>query len=198
MEATPGFSERIKRLLLGAPRPVHWCRAVMEAETARLVRSIDPARLDALEISGDKWRDFGFKSYEDLHYPHFDICKPRLARAYDIVILEQVLEHVRTPYRAVRAIFDLLNAGGYCLVTAPFLIRLHAHPDDCSRWTELGLKYFLAEAGFPLERIHTGSWGNRACVIANLYRFVTYRPRVHSLKNETAFPLVVWALAQKP
>jgi SAM-dependent methyltransferase len=197
MEGHPGLYERTKRLVLGAPRPVHWARAVMDEETARLVRAIHPEQLDVLEISGDRWRQFGFKSYLDAHYPEFDVCEPRLARTFDLIIIEQVLEHVLTPYRAVRALHGLLNPGGYCLVTTPFLIRIHEGPDDCSRWTETGLKYLLAEAGFPLDRIHTGSWGNRACVISNLYRFMAFRPRFHSLKNDPTFPIVVWALAQK-
>jgi len=35
-------------------------------------------------------------------------------------------------------------------------------PVDCSRWTPLGMTYFLSEAGCPIEVIKTGSWGNRA------------------------------------
>jgi hypothetical protein len=46
--------------------------------------------------------------------------------------------------------------------------------------------------------VTTGSWGNRACVKANLNRWPRYgygwrRPLV----NEPAFPLLVWAFAQK-
>ena len=44
---------------------------------------------------------------------------------------------------------------------------LHGYPIDCSRWTELGLKHFLAECGFPIEDFKTGSWGNRASVKAS-------------------------------
>jgi SAM-dependent methyltransferase len=193
----PGLFPWLKNTLLGPAGRSHWCRTVMDAETATLVRALDPSRLDALEISGDKWMRFGFQSYLAVHYPEFDICSPTLDRRYDIVIAEQVLEHVLTPYRAVRAMHDLLTPGGYCLITTPFLIRVHAGPHDCTRWTATGLKYFLAECGFPLDRIHADMWGNRACAIANLYRFVAYRPRVHSLKNEPDFPVAVWALAQR-
>jgi hypothetical protein len=68
---------------------------------------------------------------------------------------------------------------------------------DCSRWTETGLQYFLAEAGFDLDGIKTGSWGNRACVKANFTAWARYRSRLHSLRNERAYPVVVWALARK-
>jgi hypothetical protein len=101
------------------------------------------------------------------------------------------------PYRAGRNVYQMLNPGGYVLVTTPFLIRIHDQPVDCSRWTELGLKHLLAECGFPMKNIRTGSWGNRACVIANFTEWPHYAPQQHSLDNEPNFPLVVWALAQK-
>jgi hypothetical protein len=60
------------------------------------------------------------------------------------------------------------------------------------------MKYLLAEAGFPMEKIVTGSWGNRACVKANLRSFPGWARRgFGSLKNEPDYPVVVWALAQK-
>ena len=60
------------------------------------------------------------------------------------------------------------------------------------------LKHFLAEAGFPLDQIQTGSWGNRACVIANLASFLTsYDPDEHPLQNEPDVPYHVWALARR-
>ena len=63
----------------------------------------------------------------------------------------------------------------------------------------MGFKYFLAECGFPLEAIRTGSWGNSSCVKANLKRnWVRYRKHIHSLRNEPKLPYVVWALARKP
>ncbi|NJM60946.1 MAG: hypothetical protein HC849_13210 [Oscillatoriales cyanobacterium RU_3_3] len=94
-------------------------------------------------------------------------------------------------------IYQMLDRNGYFLITIPFLIRIHDYPADCSRWTETGIKYLLAECGFNLERIQTGSWGNRACIVANFSRWEYYNPAIHSLANEPDFPLVVWALAQK-
>ena len=91
----------------------------------------------------------------------------------------------------------MLRAGGYFLVSTPFLVRIHDYPVDCTRWTEIGLKYFLAECGFALDGIQTGSWGNRACVKANFGGWVRYRRRLHNLKNEPDVPYHVWALARK-
>ena len=91
----------------------------------------------------------------------------------------------------------MLAPGGYFLLSTPFLIRIHNNPTDCSRWTEVGMKHFLAECGFPLEKVQTGSWGNRSCVVGNFETFVPYRSRLHSLRNEPKYPMVIWALAQK-
>jgi hypothetical protein len=90
----------------------------------------------------------------------------------------------------------MLNPGGVLLVTTPFLIRIHEEPNDCSRWTETGMKYLLAECGFDLAHIKTGSWGNEACVKANLPGWVTWKERIHSLENDRRFPIVVWCFAE--
>lgn len=175
----------------------HWARTVMYQECFKLIRALDPAQLDALEISaGDKWQQLGFRSFTEANFPEFDICQDKLDRCFDIVIADQVFEHLLWPYRAGKNVYDMLRPGGHFMITTPFLIRVHAVPLDCSRWTELGLKHFLAECGFSLACIQTGSWGNRACVKAN-FRHWARRGWFGSLKNEPDFPVAVWALAQK-
>lgn len=91
----------------------------------------------------------------------------------------------------------MLDNGGFFLITTPFLIKVHNVPFDCSRWTASGLKHFLAECGFSLEKIFTDSWGNKACVVGNLDKWEKYNKHFHSLKNDPEFPIVVWGLAQK-
>ena len=150
-----------------------------------------------LEISGSDWRDFSFRSYESVEFPNFDICKEMLNSKFDLIIAEQVFEHLLWPYRAGRNVYQMLDMGGYFLITTPFLVRIHECPVDCSRWTEAGLRYLLAECGFSLENIETGSWGNRACIRANEKHWVAYRGWFHSLRNEPDFPVSVWALARK-
>lgn len=176
-----------------------WMRVVMNAELEKRIAGLNPSTLKACEISGRKWdRPNLFREYRALDYPEFDICKGPSAEPFDLVIAEQVFEHLLWPYRAGRNVHAMLNPGGHFLVSTPFLVKVHNHPVDCSRWTETGLKHFLAECGFPLEQIVTGSWGNRACVRSNLgRRWTIYQRWRHSLKNEPDFPMVVWALAKK-
>ncbi len=175
-----------------------WARIVQNERTLEMIRALAPERLSVLEISGDDWkRRFVFKEFLSLSYPDYDICSgPVPGKTFDLVIAEHVLEHILWPRRAVENVHRMLNPGGAFLVATPFLVKVHNFPIDCSRWTETGLKYLLADGGFDLDRIETGSWGNRDCVIANWKRWQIYQPWRHSLKNESDYPVVVWALAR--
>lgn len=194
-----GVKRRASQVLdvVGGAEDDHWSRVIMRRETDALIRSLGPARLDALEISGEGARRFPFRSYRSANFPEYDVCAGPLPATFDLIVAEQVFEHLRWPYRAGRNVHAMLAPGGYALISTPFLVRIHEHPIDCTRWTETGLRHFLAECGFPLEKIRTGSWGNRACVRANLNGWTRYRRRFHSLKNERLFPYHVWALARK-
>ena len=179
-------------------RDTQWARVVMDRETEKFVRSLDYSSMDAVEVAGNKWERFGFRSYRNVYHPQYDLCeKPVEVAAFDIVIAEQVLEHVLWPYRAVRNVIKSLRPGGVFVVTTPFLIPIHEQPIDCSRWSETGLKQLLVESGFSSGAIVTGSWGNRACVCANFQRWVDWIPWKHSLKNDPKFPVHVWAFARK-
>jgi len=178
-------------------KPINWSRVVMESRCVELIQSINPSGLCALEISGEKFQECGFKSYQTLNYPAFDICRAATPEKFDIIIAEQVFEHLEYPYRAGRNVYSMLNPNGFFLVSVPFLVAIHNFPIDCTRWTETGLKYFLEECGFDKGKIQTESWGNRRCVVSNFKGWVAYRSRIHSLKNEPQFPYHVWALAQK-
>jgi SAM-dependent methyltransferase len=179
------------------PSDQQWARVVMDQETERLIRGLDLRNSSALEISGQKWRDYGFGRYRFVEFPAYDVCSSVLDDQFDIIIAEQVFEHLPWPYRAVRNVFQMLAPNGAFLITTPFLIMIHDFPQDCSRWTEVGIRHLLAEGGFDINRITTGSWGNRACVRSNWRPWTTYNPWLHSLKNEPAYPVVVWALARK-
>ena len=174
-----------------------WVRTVMYEELFQWMEEIEPSKLDALEISsGNTWQRFPFKSFTETHYPEFNICEECLDRKFDLIIADQVFEHLLWPYRAGKNVYEMLNPGGYFIITTPFLIRVHEAPVDYTRWTETGLKYFLAECGFPLDKIRTGSWGNRNCVKVNLNKWVDrgwFRP----MHKEADYPVSVWALAQK-
>jgi len=197
------LSRKIADALHFSPYHEQWIRTVMYKECFKLVAALDPSRLEALEISPGPnriWQQCGFKSIQYVDYPDFDICNDRLENTFDLIIADQVLEHLLWPYRAGRNVYEMLKPGGHLLVTTPFLVRVHASGDvipfDCSRWTDVGLKYFLAECGFPLDRIRSEAWGNRRAVVGNFEGWAHqtwWRP----MHNEPNFPVTVWALAKK-
>jgi SAM-dependent methyltransferase len=188
--------ERGLRLIGVEPR--QWARVVMDREIEQFVRSLKGHSLRALEISGNRWETWGFRAYQNTSFPAYDVCEKPLEReAFDIIFAEQILEHVLWPRRAASNLWTMLRPGGMLVVNTPFLIRVHEFPVDCSRWTELGLRYLLVEAGFDLGSIRTGSWGNRACVRANFWGWRRWIRWLHSLRNEPGFPVVVWAIAEK-
>jgi SAM-dependent methyltransferase len=174
----------------------HWVRHVMNEKVAEIVTMANPAQCDALEISGTDWADFGFKTYRTVEFPGFDICRDRLPETFDLIIAEQVFEHIPSPRRAAQNVRRMLRPGGMFVITTPFLIKFHPCPHDYSRWTKEGMVLFLEENGFV--DVHTDSWGNRECLIANLEEWVDYDPDVHSLDNELDVPLQVWGFGRRP
>jgi SAM-dependent methyltransferase len=178
-----------------------WGRVVMLREKRRLVAGLGPERLRALEISGRHYENSGFLSYANVFYPDFDICTDTLdtgEAGFDLVISQQVFEHLKEPERAAANVLAMLAPGGHFLISTPFFVRIHPDPLDFIRWSEDGLRRFLVQCGFEAEGLLTGSWGNRACIRANMRRrWVRYNRYFHSLKNEPEFPVHVWALARK-
>lgn len=175
-----------------------WTRRIPDERTRELVLALKPATLSALEISGARWADFGFASYRQTSFQEFDICRGVLPERFDLIIAEQIFEHLRSPAQAAANVLRMLNPGGYFLVVTPFIYKVHPNPLDCARWTEQGLRYLLEDCGFPLDSIVTSSWGNRACIAATFRKeYRLFNRYLHSLKNEPDFPMVVWALAAK-
>ena len=189
----------------------HWLRKTLDKETEKIVSEWTVEDLDAIEVSGDAWSEVGFKSYRTLHYPHFDICKPfedwpneqqeELFQSADVVLAEQVWEHLRYPFRACRNTLTMLRPGGRFLLTTPFLLRVHGIEDysDCTRWTPEGMKYFLEECGFDPKAIQTFAWGNRECAASHILNDVWFDHQIGmNLENDPIYPCVVWAVATKP
>jgi SAM-dependent methyltransferase len=149
--------------------PMHWTRVAAYRECEKRLRRMNLNSLRVLEISaGTHWQKMGFHSFKSMDFPEYDICSDVLDEKFDLIIADNVFEHLKWPYRAARNVRSMLTPGGTFMTLTPFLIRVHPIPTDCTRWTQEGLYYFLAESGFDQDNIETGSWGNRSCVKANL------------------------------
>lgn len=205
-----------RRLRRGAVRALDWCerrafpetasasehylRVKMDQAVGEYLDELGSEQLDAAEISGSAHAERTWASFQSLNYPDFDLCAPLVVEGqFDVVICEQVLEHVADPSAAAANLLGLVRPGGHVIVTTPFLVRIHELLEygmyDYWRFTPRGLGVLLERAG--LDVVDVGSWGNRVCVQANLSRWSAYRSW-QPLRNEPDVPLQVWAIARRP
>lgn len=175
-----------------------WQRVALNRSVSEHIDSLGPAGLDAAEISGVDRADFGWQSFTTLDYPEFDVCAPlEIEDRFDVVICEQVLEHVADPWTAAANLRRLCRPGGRVIVSTPFLIKVHDYPEygmpDFWRFTPRGLRTLLENGGLEVESV--GAWGNHEAVIGNLDRWSSHR-KWHPLHNEPDIPVQVWAFAR--
>jgi len=193
--------KKIKSVLLNFGfNTEHLIRHVIRVQCKNLLNNKFEKNISILEISeSEYWKsNLNYTKYTSANYPDFDICENHLNEKFDLIIADNVWEHLKYPYKASKNIQKMLNKNGYFLVIVPFLVRLHEVPIDCTRWTEDGLKYYLEETGFDTNSIETGSWGNKKSVISNLRNDDKWtRVGFYSkLNNEKNFPVQVWGLAK--
>ncbi len=179
-------------------------RVVMQPSSRRMIKALGPQELDTAEISGKWGQRFSFKSYRQFRYPAYDICLGPITEkdkvlTFDLILANQVWEHLDRPYAATRNVYEMLRPGGYFWVAVPFFAPLHAAPQDCSRWNARGLKNLLIEGGFDEGAIHAEQWGNRHVARRNLETIwpPVYDPETDDIKNDPDMPICAWALAQK-
>jgi SAM-dependent methyltransferase len=177
-----------------------WQRVVMNQAISDHIASLGPPTLSAAEISGGSHAGRGWREYTRLNYPEFDICAPVADPGrFDVVICEQVLEHVVDPWGAAVNLRELTVRGGHVIVSTPFLIKVHEFAlfglEDNWRFTPRGLRKLLESAGLAVDSVET--WGNLPCVVGNLRRWSSYR-RWHPLYNDPELAVQVWAFARNP
>ncbi|MBI2099171.1 class I SAM-dependent methyltransferase [Candidatus Uhrbacteria bacterium] len=65
--------------------------------------------------------------------------------SFDLVLCIEVLEHLKSPERAIAEMKRVLRPGGKLILTTRFLYPIHDAPGDFWRFTEYGLRYLLRE-----------------------------------------------------
>lgn len=66
----------------------------------------------------------------------------------DIVLCNQVLEHVLDAERSTQEIFRILKPGGLFIGSVPHVSPVHLEPYDFRRFTEIGMEKLLKDHGF--------------------------------------------------
>ena len=180
-------------------------RIVMQRSSRKMIQDLKPPTLDVAEISGKWGQVFNFKSYNRFSYPKYDICagpymddegKPR---KFDLIMANQVWEHLDRPYAATKNVRRMLKKGAHFWVAVPFFVPFHAAPMDNSRWSARGLKNLLIEAGFDEDAIIADQWGNRETAARNLERPwpPDFDAKTDVLENDPKMPICAWVLARK-
>jgi SAM-dependent methyltransferase len=81
---------------------------------------------------------------------------------FDLVLSTQVLEHVPEPSRYLVECYRLLRQGGRLIISTHGLFEEHGVPYDFHRWTAVGLKGELENAGFEVAECHRLTTNGRA------------------------------------
>lgn len=69
---------------------------------------------------------------------------------FDLVITQEVLEHVQCPVSAIKEIHRVLKMGGYAYIQIPFVIGYHPCPEDYWRFTHIGVHELVQSASFKI------------------------------------------------
>lgn len=102
-----------------------------------------------------------------------DRCKPEVGNwpqvnienmpyeygSVDILVADQVLEHVRKPWLAAEDIWRVLKIGGLAIIATPYLHPIHKCPLDCWRISPDG--YGVLFEKHLWDTVGQGMWGNR-------------------------------------
>jgi SAM-dependent methyltransferase len=179
-------------------------RIVQRKEGAKIFEALPTQEMSCAEISGHFWaKKFEWASAEEFHFPDYDVTRDTFRdaegeiRQFDMIIADQVWEHLDRPYAATRNVLSMLKPGGYFYIAVPFFAKYHAFPVDCSRWTARGLNNLLIEAGFEEELIQADQWGNFAAVLKDCNKRWAKYEEGDDLTNDPKCPIVAWALGRK-
>lgn len=62
---------------------------------------------------------------------------------FDMVVLAEVIEHLKNPIDVLNECTRILKKNGVLIITIPFLNAIHADPYDFQRWTDVKLNLEL-------------------------------------------------------
>ncbi len=84
-------------------------------------------------------------------FPNVDVIAtatrlPFADATFDVVVTEEVIEHVADPFGMARELMRVAKPGGLVFLGGPFTYPLHGSPRDYTRWTYDGLLATLPSA----------------------------------------------------
>jgi SAM-dependent methyltransferase len=116
--------------------------------------------------------------YDGHHFPFNDA-------SYDVVLCNQVLEHVFNPEEFLNEIFRILKPDGKLLLSVPFVWDEHLQPLDYARYSSFGLRSLLERHGFGVVELRKMNADARVVFqLINVYLYkilLTPNPKINLL-----------------
>ena len=78
---------------------------------------------------------------------------PEINNTFDLVISQEVLEHVKEPAVAMSEIKRVLKKNGKCYIQLPFIIGFHPCPNDYWRFTKQGIVALVEASGLKVIEV---------------------------------------------
>ena len=101
-----------------------------------------------------RFKNLEIEAGENIDYVGSVESIPLPDESIDLVITQEVLEHVADPNLAMKEIYRVLKPGGVAYIQLPFIIGYHPCPNDYWRFTHEGIEELAANSG--LTHIETG------------------------------------------
>jgi len=141
----------------------------------------------------------------EVDYPEVDMQKlPFEERRFDVVISDQVIEHLEDPKEAIKESYRVLNNGAIAIHSSCFINYIHRCPKDFWRFSPDALRYLCQDFS---EILYCEGWGNRVaillCFLGERFRFMRIPEIKWSIRrliatyNEEGYPIVTWVVAKK-
>lgn len=138
-------------------------------------------------------------------YPEVDMQNlPYSENQFNIVISDQVIEHLENPKKAIAESFRVLKKNGIAIHTTCFINYIHYFPKDYWRFSPDALQFLCKNFS---EILCSNGWGNRIaillCMLSDKFRFTRipenkWSPRnIIARYNEDKYPIVTWIIAKK-
>jgi len=138
-------------------------------------------------------------------FPGIDMQRlPYPENNFDVVISDQVIEHLEDPKKAIQESLRVLKPSGIMIHTTCFINYLHPAPKDFYRFSCDALMYLCRGSA---KIIQCEGWGNRlailVCFLSNRLRFKQIPETKWNILNflavykEEKYPIVTWVIAIK-
>ena len=102
---------------------------------------------------GPNVRNLDIFEGENVHYVASAESIPEVSDFFSVVISQEVLEHVRSPHKALSEVYRVLKTGGTFYCQVPFIIGYHPGPTDFWRFTKEGIVEAVTAHGFKVQEV---------------------------------------------